>query len=79
MKESTKLIRVYSGTEVTVNLLKDELESIGISSRLQNDFKSGTSAGFSGGVPSAIDLYIQEIDFVKAEPIIKQFIQRNKK
>lgn len=77
MKANTKLIRVYTGTEVTINLLKEELAEIGISSTLQNDFKSGISAGFSGGVPSAIDLFIREIDIKKAEPIIRVFIQRN--
>ena len=41
MKEKNKLIRVYTGTELTVNLLKDELEKIGISSLIQNDFNSG--------------------------------------
>ena len=77
MTERSKLIRVYTGTEVTVNLLKDELSKIGVSSRLQNDFKSAITAGFSGGVPSAIDLYIHKSDYNKAEVIIRDFIQRN--
>jgi len=46
MKENSNLIRVYSGTELTVNLLKDELEKFGISSMIQNDFNSGVSADF---------------------------------
>jgi len=73
MKENSNLIRVYSGTELTVNLLKDELEKFGISSMIQNDFNSGVSAGFSGGVPSSIDLFIQELDMGKAEPILSEF------
>ena len=73
MKENSNLIRVYSGTELTVNLLKDELEKFGISSMIQNDFNSGVSAGFSGGVPSSIDLFIQELDQKKAEPILSEF------
>jgi hypothetical protein len=73
MKENSNLIRVYSGTELTVNLLKDELEKFGISSMIQNDFNSGVSAGFSGGVPSSIDLFIQELDLGKAEPILSEF------
>lgn len=60
MKENSNLIRVYSGTELTVNLLKDELEKFGISSMIRNDFNSGVSAGFSGGVTSSIDLFIQD-------------------
>lgn len=78
MKEKNKLIRVYTGTELTVNLLKVELEKLGISGIIQNEFNSGVSAGFSGGVSSAIDLFIQEHDLNKAESIIRGFIEINK-
>ncbi len=78
MKENSNLIRVYSGTELTVNLLTDELEKFGISSMIQNDFNSGVSAGFSGGVPSSIDLFIQELDLGNAEPILSEFRETNK-
>jgi len=77
MKDKSNLIRVYSGTELTVNLLKVELEKFGISSMIQNDFNSGVSAGFSGGVPSSIDLFIQELDLGKAEPILSEFSETN--
>ncbi len=77
MKDKSNLIRVYSGTELTVNLLKDELEKFGISSMIQNDFNSGVSAGFSGGVPSSIDLFIQELDLDKAESILSEFRETN--
>ena len=77
MKEKNKLIRVYSGTIMAVNLLKGELEKSGIAVVIQNDFNSGAIAGFSGGVPSAIDLFIQELDLEEAEPIINGFIQSN--
>jgi hypothetical protein len=60
-----------------VNLLKDELEKFGISSMIQNDFNSGVSAGFSCGVPSSIDLFIQELDLGKAEPILREFRETN--
>jgi len=73
MKEKSNLIRVYTGTELTVNLLKDELEKFGIAAMIQNDFNSGVSAGFSGGIQSSIDLFIQELDLEKAEPIIREF------
>ena len=78
MKEKSNLIRIYTGTEITVNLLKDELEKAGISGMIQNDFNSGISAGFSGGIPSALDLFIQESDLDKAEPIISGFKKINK-
>ena len=74
MKEKNKLIRVYSGNEVTISLLKGQLEIEGISSSIQND--SGDS--FLRGVPAAVDLYIQQSDYKKAEPIINEFIDKNK-
>lgn len=77
MEQSSNLIRVYTGTELTVNLLKDELESVGIPSMVQNDFISGVSAGFAGGLPSSIDLFIQESDLEQAEPIINEFNKTN--
>jgi hypothetical protein len=78
MKNENDLIRVFSGTEITVNLLKDELESVGISAMIQNDFQSGITAGFFGGGTSAVDLFIQEIDEKKALPIIDEFLKNNK-
>jgi len=77
MKEKNNLICVYTGTELTVNLLKDELEKSGIPGMIQNDFNSGVSAGFSGGVPSSVDLFIQEHDLEKAEPIVSEFREIN--
>jgi len=78
MNMNDRLICVYSGTEMTVNLLKKILEETGIPALIQNDFNSGISAGFSGGVPSAIDLFIGETDLQKAEPIIADFSTQQK-
>jgi hypothetical protein len=78
MKEKNKLIKVYTGTEVTVILLKELLEEIGVGSTIQNNYKSGVEIGFVGGVQSAIDLYIQHSDFETAEPILRDFIATNK-
>lgn len=77
MKEKNKLVKVYTGTEVTVLLLKDLLEDIGVTSTIQNNYKSGIEVGFVGGVQSAIDLFIQQSDFETAEPLIRDFIAKN--
>ena len=78
MKEKNKLIKVYTGTEVTVILLKGLLEEIEVTSTMQNNYKSGIEVGFVGGVVSAIDLFIQQSDFEKAEPLIRDFIAKNR-
>jgi len=77
MKNGNDLIRVFTGTEVLVYLLKERLEEVEISALIKNDFQSGLTVGFISGVPSAVDLYIQESDLNDAEPIINEFIQDN--
>ena len=74
MKESDNLIKVYTGAEASVILLKGELEQIGISPLIKNDF----SDAWLGVTPPAITLYIQEQDIREAEPIIREFIQNHK-
>ena len=78
MKQKNKLVKVYTGTEVTVNLLKELLEETGVGSTIQNNYKSGVEIGFVGGVQSAIDLLIQQYDFETAEPLIRDFIEKNR-
>ncbi|NEW84330.1 MAG: DUF2007 domain-containing protein [Mariniphaga sp.] len=77
MKNGNDLIRVFTGTEVLVYLLKERLEEVEISALIKDDYQSGLTVGFVSGVPSAIDLYIQESDLKEAEPIINEFIQNN--
>ena len=75
--EEGPIIRVYSGSEITALLLKEELEQAGVMSMIKNDFQSGVIAGFAGGVPSDVDLYIEESDLAKAEPIVSNFLTIN--
>ncbi len=77
MKDKNELVRIYTGSEISVILLKGELEQAEIQCMIQNDFDAGLSAGFVSGVPSAIDLYIQQSDLNKAEPIIREFLENN--
>ncbi|MCB2207747.1 MAG: DUF2007 domain-containing protein [Bacteroidetes bacterium] len=76
MKTQKDLIRIYTGTEVSVILLKGELEEKGISSMIKNDFRSGNAAGFFGGIPSAVDLFIRESDAALAEAVVSEFVNR---
>ncbi len=75
MTQMNETIRVFTGSEVTVGMIKGELENQGISSLIKSDFNSGIAAGFSGGVPSAIDLYIESKDVERAMPIINDLIR----
>jgi hypothetical protein len=77
MKKEHNLIRVFTGDEISAIHLKGELEKIGISSMIRNDFQSGVAAGF-GGVPSAVDLYLQEKDLKEAGPLVDGFNQNSR-
>jgi hypothetical protein len=74
----SKLIRVFAGSEITVNLLKAELEQEGIPSNVVNEYEQSNFRGFSTGTPYSVDLYILDSDFEKAEPIVNEFLKINK-
>lgn len=75
--EEEKLIRIYSGTETTTQLLKEDLENAGINSLLRSDPYSGEVDGVQGELPSSVDLYIEERYWIIAEPVIDHFISVN--
>jgi hypothetical protein len=73
MEGKDSLVRVYTGTEISVILLKGRLGIAGISSAIQND----SNDSFFRGVPAAVDLYIQQSDYIEAEPIISEFVKNS--
>lgn len=75
MDEDKGVVRIYTGSEVLVGMLKGILEEAGITSMVRDEFQASISAGFVSGVPSALDLYIQEGDLAAAEPILKDFLK----
>ena len=68
-------VRVYSGSEVRVILLKGLLEDQGIGAIVQNEYQSGISAGFAGGTVNTIRLKVHTSDLEKAQPIVDDFVQ----
>jgi hypothetical protein len=76
MKEKNELIRIFTGNEVLVLMLKGALDEIEIGSLIQNEFQSGMLAGI-GGFPEYVDLYIQQADLERAQPLIDEFNQTN--
>jgi len=70
-----ELYKAFTGSEIEVLLLKDELEANGISSMARDGFSSGLRAGFYGGSPSSVDLYISDSDKDLAAPIIEEFLK----
>ncbi len=78
MDTKNELVRVFAGSEITVNLLKYELENEGISTNIINEYEQSNFRGFSTGTPYSVDLYVLDSDLEKAEPIVKEFMKINK-
>ena len=78
METKNNLTRVFAGSELTVNLLKYELEKAGILTNVINEYEQSNFRGFSTGTPYSVDLYIMDTDLEKAEPIVKEFMKINK-
>ena len=78
METKSELVRVFAGSEITVNLLQYELEKEGISTNIINTNDVGASFGAPAGTPYTVDLYILDTDSQKAEPIVKEFLKTNR-
>jgi hypothetical protein len=74
MKKADNLIKVFTGSATLGILLKGRLEEVGISSLIKND---SITAYLESSPPPTIDLFIQEIDLKKADPIITDFLRNN--
>ena len=78
MEPQTKFVHVFAGSEITVNLLKAELEQAGILSNVVNEYEESNFRGFSTGTPYSVDLYILDTDLEKAQPFVDEFLKINK-
>ena len=73
MSKGTNLIRIFTGTEINADLLKEQLEEIGIAALIKNEYLSGLSIGCASATSLSIDVYIQESDLKEAESTINSF------
>ena len=63
---------MFSGSEILAMALKEKIEAIGVDTVLKNNIQSARLAGF-GTMGQAVELFIQETDFSKANPVIEEF------
>jgi hypothetical protein len=66
------LMKVFSGSEILALALQQKIEEVGVNTVLKNNIQSARLAGF-GNSGQAVELFIQETDFAKANPIIEEF------
>ncbi len=65
-------MKVFSGSEILALALQQKIEAAGVSTVLKNNIQSATLSGF-GTTGQAVELFIQETDFAKANPVIEEF------
>lgn len=66
------LMKVFSGSEILALALQQKIEAIGVDTVLKNNIQSARLAGF-GNSGQAVELFIQETEFSKANPVIEEF------
>ncbi len=64
--------RVYTGSLINVQFLQTLLQDSGFNSITRDDMKSGMIAGFGGGIPNHIQLFVKKTDVDDAIPIIEK-------
>lgn len=71
MSEEESYKRVYTGPETNVQYLQELFEKAGIHSRVRNDFDSGLRAGFGGGLPGQVLLFVLQSHYDEAVKIAR--------
>ena len=73
MDDRSKHIKLFTGSLIEIQRLQLDLDDNEIPSMVKNNFQSGLRAGFYGGSPSQVELFIYEEDREKALPILEAF------
>ena len=73
MDDHSKHVRLFTGSLIEIQRLQLDLDDRQIPSMVKNNFQSGLRAGFYGGSPSQVELFIYEEDMDGARKILKAF------
>ncbi|HEX9152968.1 MULTISPECIES: DUF2007 domain-containing protein [unclassified Flavobacterium] len=66
------LMKVFSGSEILALALQQRIEAIGVDTVLKNNIQSARLGGF-GNSDLAVELFVQETEFSKVNPVIEEF------
>jgi len=66
------LMKVFSGSEVLAIALQERLEEAGVETTKKDNIQSARMGGFPRA-DVAVEVFIQETDFAKANPVIEDF------
>lgn len=64
-------MKVFSGSEILAVSLKSKIEALGIETVIRDNNQSNVFPSIEN--TKAVELFIQETDFSKANPVIEEF------
>ncbi len=64
-------MKIFSGSEILAVALQNKIEEIGVTTVIRNNNQSNVLPSLSN--TKAVELFIQETDFGKANPVIEEF------
>ena len=65
------LIKIFSGSEMLAQALQQKIEAIGVETVSRNNNQANVIPSIQ--TDKAVELFIQETDFNKANPVIEEF------
>mgnify|MGYP006211545643 FL=1 len=65
------IMKVFSGSEILAEALKQKIEAIGIEVVIRNNNQTNVLPSLQN--KKAVEVFIQETDFSKANPVIEDF------
>jgi hypothetical protein len=65
------LIKIYSGSQILAKSLQEKVEAIGVKTVLRNNNQANVLPSLTQN--KAVELFIEEVDFPKSNPIIEEF------
>ena len=65
------LMKIFSGSETLALSLQNKIEAIGVTTVIRNNNQANVLPSIQ--TDKAVELFIQETDFGKANPIIEEF------
>jgi hypothetical protein len=65
------LIKIFSGKEILALSLQQKIEDIGVNTVIRNNNQANVLPSIQ--TEKAVELFIHEIDFGKANPVIENF------
>jgi hypothetical protein len=66
------MIKVFSGSQILAQALNQKIEDVGVKTIMKDNIQSARLGGF-GNTGSAVEIFIEEVDFGKVNTIIEEF------